>query len=288
MKIERIKPVPIPAVYPHWEFKAEGELRDTYERYKAAMQIPWVGVVTMAYAHYRPFFDCWWKALEPVVQTNAYVEVAQSLRAKVETDIEALNPPPISERLFAMGYSSRELDEMREMIDIISHGNFMQIPAVMVARLLLEGGELLGGTDIGAAAKAHGPEVSTPFVLLEPHHVLPDHQAIYEDIKTTLGLPFVNTDYRCFARWPSYFDLAWKDLKTEIQGPNYEPLVISQHEAQFAATATLANPTGLTAETLKQACGEDLPAILETVRLFTWLLPGLTTNVAYFRAQLGD
>ncbi|MEP6444737.1 MAG: halocarboxylic acid dehydrogenase DehI family protein, partial [Hyphomicrobiales bacterium] len=117
MKIERIKPVPIPAVYPHWEFKAEGELRDTYERYKAAMQIPWVGVVTMAYAHYRPFFDCWWKALEPVVQTNAYVEVAQSLRAKVETDIEALNPPPISERLFAMGYSSRELDEMREMID---------------------------------------------------------------------------------------------------------------------------------------------------------------------------
>ena len=259
MNIERIKPAPIPAVYPHWEFKAEGELRDTYERYKAAMQIPWVGVVTMAYAHYRPFFDCWWKALEPVVQTNAYVEVAQSLRAKVEADIEALNPPPISERLFAMGYSSRELDEIREMIDIISHGNFMQIPAVMVARLLLEGGELLGGTDIGAAAKSHGPKVSTPFVLLEPHHVLPDHQAIYEDIKTTLGLPFVNTDYRCFARWPSYFDLAWKDLKTEIQGPNYEPLVISQHEAQFAATATLANPTGLTAETLKQACAKTSP-----------------------------
>lgn len=286
MKIERIKPNPTPAVYPHWEFKADGELRDAYENYKTAMQIPWVGVVTMAYAHYRPFFDCWWKALEPVVQGNHYLKAATALREKVETDIKALNPPPITERLLAMGYSPCELDEMREMIDIISHGNFMQIPAVMVARLLLEDGTLLGGDDIGTPAHAHGPQVSTPFVLLEPHHVLPDHQAIYEDVKATLGLPFVNTDYRCFARWPSYFDLAWKDLKAEIQSPNYEPLVLSQHEAQFEMTANLPNPTGLTAETLKQACGDNYPAILETVRLFTWLLPGLATNVAYFRAQL--
>ena len=41
----------------------------------------------------------------------------------------------------------------------------------------------------------------------------PEVRAVYDDIMATLGLPFVNTDYRALARWPSYFALAWSDLK---------------------------------------------------------------------------
>jgi hypothetical protein len=50
------------------------------------------------------------------------------------------------------------------------------------------------------------------------------------------------------------------------------------------------NPTGLTAQGLREAAEADasLAEILEVVRLFQWLLPGLITNVAFFRHQLLD
>ena len=52
--------------------------------------------------------------------------------------------------------------------------------------------------------------------LIELHHADPTTAALYSDVRQTLGLPFVNTDYRAFARWPSYFDPAWTDLRSII------------------------------------------------------------------------
>lgn len=48
------------------------------------------------------------------------------------------------------------------------------------------------------------------------------------------------------------------------------------------------NPSGLNAASLPQSALSDAPQgeVLETVRRFQWLLPGLTFNVAFFRHQL--
>lgn len=286
--MQRLKPDPVPAVYPLWEYKADGDLRDAYEAYKKTMQIPWVGVVTMAYAHYRTFFDTWWQAMEPVVGSQTYVDSAFALKQQVETRIANLNPPPITQRLLALGYSERELAEIRDMIDVITHGNFMQIPAVFSARLLLEGEPLIGNTTIGKKAKSHHMQVDTPFILMEPHHGLGDIHTLYSDVKATLGLPFVNTDYRCFSRWPSYFDMAWKDLRDLISTSHYESFVGDIHETIVETARQLPNPTHITPEALQEAAAKDgnMEQVLKTTRLFSWLLPGLVTNVAYFRAQL--
>jgi len=59
--------------------------------------------------------------------------------------------------------------------------------------------------------------------------------------------------------------------------------------ADFATAAhAMPNPSGLTAQALRDAAEADasLEEILEVVRLFQWLLPGLITNVAFFRHQL--
>jgi len=54
------------------------------------------------------------------------------------------------------------------------------------------------------------------------------------------------------------------------------------------ASEELPNPGNLTAEALRRAAETDAgPAeVLQVCRLFQWLLPGLITNVAYFRHQL--
>ena len=287
---DRFKPDPIPKIHPVWEYQAEGDLRGKYEAYKRAFQVPWVGVVSMAFAHYRTFFDLWWAAFEPVVQSVVYVQTCERLLQTVEELVADLKPPPISGRLRRLGYSDRELTEIQKIIEVFSHGNFIQLPAVAAARLLLEGGAVAGTGDLHPYEARHGPPEGQPFVLMEPHHALADHRQVYQNIMDTLGLPFVNTDYRALSRWPSYFKLVWADLREVLPLPVYALIANEMHKATFEAAAGLPNPSGLSALKLQEAAARDakITEVLEVTRLFSYLLPGLVTNVAFFRAQFEE
>lgn len=289
MSPERLLPAPLPPIEPRWEYLADAGLRAVYEDYKARLQVPWVGVVSMAYARHRAFFDCWWSGIRDVVDTSAYVETTRALRARVETEVAALDPPPIAPRLSAMGYGAREIDEIRDIIEFLSHGNFAQMPAVFLARHLIEGGSF--GADAAATEKfagRHGVACETPFVLIEPHHALPDLAAVYADVKARVGLPFVNTDYRALARWPSFFALAWSDLRLHVGGRAHEAMALGMHEAAFNAVGRLPNPAGLTAADLADAARRDgaFGTVRDLTRVFTHLIPGLVVNVAFLRRQL--
>ncbi len=298
-ELPRRRPDPLPAIHPLPEYLAEGRVKQRYEDMKAVFQVPWMGVVTMAYAHYPTFYDTFWEALRPLFASQAFVAAFRELRIHTEDAVQALAPPPISPRLRELGYAPREIDDIRAAIEVFSHGNFPFLLVATIARLLLEGGEM-GGT--GAAPVFEGrhapqtpktpkaPKAGVPFVLMEAHHADPPTRALYDDIEATLGLPFVNTDYRALARWPSYFHRAWVDLKTVVAGDQYEDIVQGVHDRAAAALRNLPNPNGLTAAALAQAAEADAShgEVLEMCRLFQWLLPGLVVNVAYFRQQLRE
>jgi len=125
-------------------------------------------------------------------------------------------------------------------------------------------------------------------VLIEAHHADAPTRAVYDDIKATLGLPFVNTDYRGLARWPSYFALAWSDLKPVVAADAYEQAVAGLHQSFVDVAKSMPNPSGLSSAAVREAAANDAPLeeIVTVCRLFQWLLPGLITNVAFFRHQL--
>ena len=103
-----------------------------------------------------------------------------------------------------------------------------------------------------------------------------------------MGLPFVNTDYRAYARWPSAFALAWAELETHMDGPDHGPAVDRLHDRAVALARALPDPGALSPQAVRTAARHDAPEaeVLDVVRLFQWLLPGLIANVAVFRAQL--
>jgi hypothetical protein len=124
---------------------------------------------------------------------------------------------------------------------------------------------------------------------MEAHHADAPTRELYEDLERVLNLPFVNTDYRALARWPSYWAMAWRDLRRVAGTPAHETICQAVHDRGVnLAEKTLPNPGGVTAETLRAAAEKDAPLeeIRDVCRLFQWLLPGLVTNVAYLRAQL--
>ena len=286
--LPRLKPDPIPHVHPVPEFLAEGELKARYEDMKAVLRVPWMGVVTMSFAHYRAFYDALWLGARPLCASRDFTDACHRLRYLVEEKVSALRPPPLRKRLAQIGYAQRELQEIEESIEIFSEGNFPYLLLATLARLLLEGGELRSSHDIGIQTGSASPRIGGKPVLMEYHHADASTRLVFDDVKTALGLPFLNTDYRALARWPSYFALAWADLRPRLQRGEYETLVAEIHEEAVSTVRSLPNYGNLRGEALQVAArsGASEGEVLSVVRLFQWLLPALVANVAFFRAQL--
>ena len=291
-RIKRLRPDPIPAVPPLAEYLATGQRAEWYEDTKRVLQVPWMGVVTMAYTHYPTFFGELWRGLKPLCGSRPFVEAVQDLRAFVEARTAELGPKSLLGPLTEMGYAPSEIDNIRQTNTVFSHGNQLYVVIAAITRHLLEAGDMAGGTDEAGAEPfegRHAPDIQVPFLLMEPHHVDEPTGAVYDDIKAVLKLPFVNTDYRAFARWPSYFALAWADLREVAGTPAHEAVCQACHDrvAELAAEG-LPNPGGLSSDALRRAAEADasLEEVTQMCRLFQWLLPGLITNVAYFRHQL--
>jgi len=287
--MNRLYPKPLPQIHPLPEILATGRRKLWYEEMKEAMQVPWMGVVTMAYAHYPTFFETLWQGARPLVRSRPFVEASATLRQFAETEAANLRPLSIVKRLEDLGYAQSEIAQIRGMIEIFSHGNFPYLLLATIVRMLLEGGEMGDRIDAPLFDGRHAPDVPVPLILMELHHADAPTQAVYEDVKRTLGLPFVNTDYRALARWPSYFCLAWNDLKSAVPAPAYGAIGDAIHErAVKLAAHGLPNPGCLRGAALRAAAGRDASVadVLQVSRLFQWLLPGLVTNIAYLRAQL--
>ena len=284
--LSRLKPDPIPAIHPVPEYAADASLSQVYERTKRGLGVPWMGVVAMAFAHYRNFYDCLWQAMEPAVTTQAFADACKELRIVAEQEAASLSPAAIRPKLTTLGYDDREIEEIKNCNEIFSSGNMPYVLMASLARLLLEGHAWEGN----GPTEPHyelGTSAMKP-VLIEPHHADPAIVALYLDIRQTLGLPFVNTDYRAFARWPSYFDLAWTELRSIVLADEYEKAAGQVHDTAVSRAGELPNMSEITPRQLIGCAERDakLSEVLSVVRLFQWLLPGLAVNVAALRHQL--
>jgi hypothetical protein len=284
--LPRLKPNPIPKIAPIPEHLAEPALKEIYEDTKAALRVPWMGVVAMSFARYPRFYATLWGAFRELSASAQFVAACHELRQEAES--ASLSAPSVLQKLHELGYTEPEIAEIRALIEIFSHGNMPYLLIATAARLLLEGNEIGTSRSISKPVQSqHGPAAGGKLVLMEPHHAERQLQALYDDLKSTIGLPFLNTDYRALARWPSYFDVAWRSLKPLIGTPAYDEAVERVHKKAVALVLALPNPGQLTRASLVAAADEDTGTerVLDVVRLFQWLLPGLVVNVACMREQ---
>ena len=289
LQLPRRRPDLIPALFPLPEYLVDGDRKDDYDDTKTVLQVPWMGVVTMAFSHYRRFYRTLWPGVRPAFQSAQFVESASRVRAVAERLAATFQSNCLLEPLHTMGYAPWEIDQIRKLISVFHFGNVPYATLATMARALLEGHELAPkDASFSPYQGRHAPDVTVPFVLMEAHHAEGSTKALYEDIKEQLRLPFVNTDYRALARWPTYFTSAWHALRPHVQTPEYEGAVAEIHHLLVEFSATLPNPNGLTCAALCQAALDDGAPddIRRMVELFQWLLPGLILNVACFRAQL--
>lgn len=288
LELERRRPDRLVPIHPVPEYLAPADLAARYEEMKAAFGVPWMGVVAMAFAHYRSFYDCLWEGFQEIAGSSLFASACTRLRAETEAAVAALPRPALAQRLSQIGYASRELDEIRETLEVFSAGNYPYLLLASTARHLLAGGALSGSGKLRPANTNPVTSGARRLVLMEAHHASPETRALYQRIKTRLDLPFVNTDYRALARWPSYFEIAWNALDPIIRTPAHDAMTEDLHRRAVNALTAFPNPKGLSTGALLAAGRSDGdPAeIADMVGLFQWLLPELCVNIAILRFEI--
>jgi hypothetical protein len=97
-------------------------------------------------------------------------------------------------------------------------------------------------------------------------------KAVYKDIKQTLRVPLVNLVFRVLANHPDYLQLAWRQLK-----PNIQTVFFEQQADAIRARAV----DGVASMSVRTA--EQDPAIGEVLNVFHYVNPKLLLAVAALR-----
>ena len=105
---------------------------------------------------------------------------------------------------------------------------------------------------------------------------------IYQEMKRTLNLPVVNTDYRAFARWPDFLREYWNALRPIVQAPSYREQQRALCESSESMTKELEVQIDLSVEKIQQSGlpDKEIESVLRVTQTFQNILSGLVLNVA--------
>ncbi len=264
-------------------------VRAIYDDTRHHLRLPWVGALFQGYAMYPGYLDLAWNAVRDSLETPPFAADVATITGMADTAAARLYTPSYDERdIAAMNVDTLAV---KDTVDAFRVGNPKLLLVAAALRRAYREGSVGGAGGAGVSLPDSAPEgveearvARTVIETADPEAAPEGIKRIFDDIKVTLGLPLVNTDYRAMALWPDYLALAWRDVKGVVGTPEYAEATrqlsvfaaggVDRFVAPVAATREAARAAGVPKEQL-----DNLGAILD---LFAGLLPGLILNVAMF------
>lgn len=263
------------------EHEADGEIQRVYHEIRQTLRVTGVNLNLRTWAAFGGFLPAMWDAVRPNAETRAFEEAADRLRAQAVAAAEGLGRLDAINRL-RLGDSQRY--QIRAALDLYHYINPKLLLLTSAVRLALRGESI--GTDGGppTAPELIVPGAPAAMHAMEMESERPEDKrlkALFRDIRQTLSLSSVNSDYRTLALWPDYLAAAWERLKPVLRREEHARAADVLREESRSLARSLPHPLPLDAKRVG-ALGEDTGRIMETTEQFERLLPGLILNVALF------
>jgi len=268
------------------ESEARGEVLEIYWEIKHVLGIPYVNPMFQAYGAYPEYFKVLWKALRPALQTREFFAAAERLAAEAYTRVHNyLNVPDLSRKMEEIGFSRGAQHELKDVIDLYLYNNSVLL---MICGAQMQAFENPGAKARPATEPAEHPSHPDRPILVDERYAPPETRKIYDDIKKTMGAPFLNTSYINFGRWPDFLREYWAALKPVMLTPIYEQNHAAIHHSALALAAELPRPLQLSPTQLEEAgvSQADLSAVIHITDFFLDLLSKQVLNIAFAKIGL--
>lgn len=268
------------------ESEATGATLEIYAEIKAALGISYVNPLFQALAAFPAYFRLLWKTLRPSMETGEFFSTAQRIAAEAYTRVHNyLSVPDLMRKMDEMEFSPGAQHELKDATDLYLYNNSVL--------LLIVAAQMQGFENPGASARPTTAPVEHPWhperpILVDERNAPPDTRKIYEDIKKTMGSPFLNTSYVNFGRWPDFLREYWNALKPVILTPLYEQNRLALHQSALALAMELPKPLQLSPAQLDEAgvSHSDLSVVMQLTELFLQLLSKQLLNIAFAKISL--
>ena len=256
------------------EEDATGNIKGIYSDIRSALRSPFVPDLFLTLAREPDYLQIAWRQLHTNVQTVYFERCSDELRAQAVKAVAALIPTPTAAPADATG--------IVQTYHYVVPKVLLAVTALRVATTgqrpkLVE----LSGEDKRQVSPGVPDSMATPSPVA-PEDAEPQVAAVFEDIRSTLGVRSIDAEFRAIAAWPEYFDSAWRDFKTIQEHGEYRRL--RRDLTRMADEAVLAFPfrLDLSPHTLRH-CGlteSSLDAVRSTLDRFQLLLPLLALGTA--------
>ncbi len=267
------------------EDEAQGRIREIFEDIRQTLGLPHVNLLYRAYAAYPEFLDLHWLALKAVLDTQEFFRLADRLRADAYTRMHNyFEIPDLCSRMADANLSGASRQELSYATDLFHYNDPVLL---LIAAIQMQAFDSRTGLQ-GSPTSPQHPVFRERPVLVEEDLASPKIRRIYDEMKRTLGIPFINMAYCAFARWPDFLANYWDVLKLIVQSPVYVESVHGVRDTAWSLAREIPRPVELTVSQLIDAgVGEDdLGAIVRMTEVFVKTLTGLVLNVAIAKIGL--
>jgi hypothetical protein len=192
--------------------------------------------------------------------------------------------PDLCERMTDLSFSTGARHELTDVVELFNYSNPLML---LLATAQMQAFDKAVGRQIAVHPALHPVFKERP-VLVEEESASSPTKKIFEDIKRTLNVPVVNTDYRALARWPDFLRDYWTLLKATAQSPLYKEHCQALRASAAGLVQEFPRAFELTIAQLQDAglSDEDVEAAVRITELFVKLLSGLVLNVAVAKIGL--
>ncbi|MBD2196830.1 MULTISPECIES: SDR family NAD(P)-dependent oxidoreductase [Calothrix] len=261
--------------------QAPPEVQACFNDIQNTLGIPWKPANWRAYGMFPTVMQLFWQRLKRATQTESFLEDAIALNEQVYQDVNDWYQPS-----YQIDVDRAAQRQIQRELNAFSFGN----PQLLIQQIALSktlAGEVVG-QDGNADMRGGSHAYRHPEIQLigeqEAREISTKMQSVYRDIKQTLGVPIVNSDYQALAHWSDFFIVAWEDIKLWRERPEYQLLkqAIVQRAENAASRLSPAVVIGESEVRDLLDNPEDFQQIQQTVQMFTDILPELMIQDALF------
>jgi hypothetical protein len=270
------------------ENQAEGRTKEIFDEIRQALGIPFVNTLFRALASFPEFFDLFWRTAKPAVSTQEFFSFSGRLGAEAYTRMHSyFAVPAFRAEDGEMNATSAAQLEIQEVVDFY-HSNYSML-LLLCAALVQAFENPASGSHDGTPVTVL-PRLAKKLGLVEEEVAGLPLRKIYDDIRRTLGTPFLETCYLSLGRWPDFLAAYWESLKPLVRTPLYEQNRLALRDSALLLAAEL--PQTLQLSTTQMEEGgvprDDISAVAQLADLFLNLLSRQTLNLAFAKIGLED
>ena len=256
------------------ESEATGKTAAIFADIKSTLRVPIVSLMFRILARYPDYLQVAWQELKPNAQTLYFEQQADEIRRYAVEAVRSLGQSPelpeaASSVLRIFHYVNPKL--------LLAIGALRSATSGQLPRLQALSPDLKRQIQPGIPAEAGNVDL----VALES--ASPETTAVFDDIRRTLDLPVVNSQYLALAQWPDYLRAAWQALKPVTESPDYPRIERTLLQYVDQTISALPYRMTITPHALRQSglSESDLDGIHAALRMFHAALPGMVAGTAF-------